>query len=156
MSKKQIFILLVFTLVFGLVSTVKAATSVKLHKENTDYFYNRQKTDGSEHYSWYMKHYTMDGVVAYCIEPGVLEGKSYQQGSWKDTGLSDSIKEKLLLIGYYGYTYPGHQTEEYRAATQGMLWDIIVGGGTNTEFSSARWGEGNKFDVSKVFCDFNV
>ena len=62
--------------------------------------------------------------------------------------MPDSIKEKLLLIGYYGYTYPGHQTEQYRAATQGLLWDTIIGHGANTIFTSARWGEGNVFDVS--------
>ncbi len=154
-KRKLTFLLVAIALFVGLVSTVSAATGGILHQERTQYFYNRQKTDGTAHHSGYMKHYTIDGEVAYCIEPDILEGTSYQQGSWEDTGLPDSIKERLLLIGYYGYTYPGHETEEYRAATQGMLWDEIVGGGTNTEFTSDLWGKGSKFDVSGAKAEIN-
>ena len=117
---------------------VHAAT---LHQENTQYYYDRYYPDGSEH-SWYYKHYTMDNEVAYCIEPGVVEGVNYPQTSYSATGLPNSIKERILLIGYYGYTYPGHNTEKYRMATQGMLWDTIIGIGDNTKFSTARWGGG--------------
>ena len=94
---------------------VHAAT---LHQENTQYYYDRYYPDGSEH-SWYYKHYTMDNEVAYCIEPGVVEGVNYPQTNYSATGLPNSIKERILLIGYYGYTYPGHNTEKYRMATQG-------------------------------------
>lgn len=37
---------------------------------------------------------------------------------------------------------------QYRAATQGMIWDLIVGSGANTTFHTARWGKGDTFDVS--------
>ena len=154
-KKKIAFLLVASALFVGLVATVYAATGGTLHQEQTQYFYNRQRADGTEHHSWYWKHYTMDGDVAYCIEPNVPEGTTYQQGTWEETGLSDSIKERLLLIGYYGYTYPGHQTEEYRAATQGMIWDEIIGGGSNTEFTSARWGEGSQFDISSAKAEIN-
>ncbi len=56
----------------------------------------------------------------------------------------------MLLIGYYGYTYPGHQTLQYRAATQGMMWDLIVGSGANTTFHTARWGKGDTFYKAQV------
>ena len=124
-------------------SNVQAAT---LHYENSDYWYDRAKADGSDRHSWYWRPYEMDGKVAYCIEPNVKEGKTYSQGSWEQTGLSNSIKERLLLIGYYGYTYPGHQTTKYRMATQGMIWDTIIGEGAHTTFSTKRWGEGTKID----------
>ena len=63
------------------------------------------------------------------------------EGNWSNTGLSDSIKERITLIGYYGYTYPGHQTLKYRAATQGMIWQTIIGSGY-VNFSTERWGAG--------------
>lgn len=37
---------------------------------------------------------------------------------------------------------------QYRAATQGMMWDLIVGSAANTTFHTARWGKGDTFDVS--------
>ena len=140
-----------FLVAFGLLVafTVKAqpVSAGSLHQENTQYYYDRYYADGSEH-SWYFKHYTMDNEVAYCIEPGVIEGVNYSQGSYSATGLPESIKERLLLIGYYGYTYPGHNTEKYRMATQGMLWDTIIGNGANTRFATARWGGGTIIDIS--------
>lgn len=133
-------------------SNVQAAT---LHYENSDYWYDRAKADGSDRHSWYWRPYEMDGKVAYCIEPNVKEGKTYSQGSWEQTGLSNSIKERLLLIGYYGYTYPGHQTTKYRMATQGMIWDTIIGEGAHTTFSTKRWGEGTKIDLSSEEAEIN-
>ena len=140
-----------FLVAFGLLVafTVKAqpVSAATLHQENTQYYYDRTHADGSEH-SWYFKHYLFDNEVAYCIEPGVIEGVNYSQGSYSATGLPESIKERLLLIGYYGYTYPGHNTEKYRMATQGMLWDTIIGNGANTRFATARWGGGTIIDIS--------
>lgn len=51
-----------------------------------------------------------------------------------------------MLIAYYGYDYSGHQTTEYRAATQALLWETI--NADNTVFSSQRWAQGTIHDVS--------
>ncbi len=134
------------------VQPVKAATLVTTH---SDYFFNRSKADGSDPHSWNWDIYDMDGEVSYCIEPNVHEGTIYNPGTWEETELPNEIKERLLLIGYYGYTYPGHQTLKYRAATQGMIWDIIVGGGANTTYSTERWGAGTPFDVSAEKAEIN-
>lgn len=148
-----------FLVAFGLLVafTVKAqpVSAATLHQENTSYFYDRSRGDGSDHHSWYFKHYTMDNEVAYCIEPNVPEGTTYSQGSYSATGLPNSIKERLLLIGYYGYTYPGHKTEKYRMATQGMIWDTIIGNGANTQFTTARWGAGTVSDISAEKAEIN-
>ena len=146
MKKMTKYMLFAFALLLGFTVKATAVSAATLHQENTQYYYDRIHSDGSEH-SWYFKHYTMDGEIAFCIEPGVVEGTTYSQGSYDATGLPDSIKEKILLVGYYGYTYPGHQTEQYRAATQGMLWDTITGTGT-TKFTTARWGNGNVLETS--------
>lgn len=147
MKKMTKCMLLAFGLLIGFTVNANAVSAATLHQENTSYYYDRFYADGSEH-SWYFKHYTMDDEVAYCIEPGVKEGVTYSQGDYSATGLPDSIKERLLLIGYYGYTYPGHQTEQYRMATQGMIWDTIIGVGDNTKFTTARYGEGTLVDIT--------
>lgn len=148
--RKTLFAVAVLVGSFIGVQNVSAAT---LHQENTQYYYNRTQSDGG--HSWYFKNYTMDGQVAYCIEPGTIEGVNYPQGSWSNTGLPDSIKDRILLIGYYGYTYPGHNTVKYRMATQGMLWDTIIGNGSNTEFTTERWGAGTKQNISAEKAEIN-
>ncbi len=155
MNKVKKYMLIAIALTVGFTFKATNVSAATLHQENTKYYYDRARADGSDHHSWYWKHYTMDGDVAYCIEPNVPEGTSYNQGNWDATGLSDSIKERLLLVGYYGYTFPNHQTEEYRAATQGMLWDTIIGHGANTQFTTSRWGEGSSFDVSAEKSEIN-
>lgn len=142
--KKVLFVLVLF-LVCGFTTTnVHAETLVK---EKSGYYYHRYNSYG-DNSSWYWQLYTMSGQVAYCIEPNVPEGTTYPQGDWDSTGLSDSIKERILLTAYYGYTYPGHQTLKYRAATQGMLWATIIGHDTTVNFTTERWSEGSVLDVS--------
>lgn len=135
----------------GIVSSLAfAAPSVhaaSLDMNYSDYWYYRTKADGSDLHSWHYTLYEVDGQVAYCIEPGIPEGTVYNQGTWEQTGLSNDIKERILLTGYYGYTYPGHQTLKYRAATQGLIWDTIVGSGAHTTFWTERYAKGTQFNV---------
>lgn len=141
---------LVLTLGLLVGFTVKANTvnAATLNYDKSGYWYQRQDADGSFH-SWYQENYYVDGQVAYCIEPGVPEGNPLNEASWEATGLPNSIKERILLVGYYGYTYPGHQTMEYRTATQGMIWEAIIGNGYQTKFSTERWAKGSILDNSK-------
>ena len=155
MNKITKCLMLATALFVGFTVKASAVSAATLVKEDSGYFYDRMEGDGSNHHSWHWSHYEMDGEVAYCIEPNVPEGVTYPQVDWAGTGLPNSIKERLLLIGYYGYTYPGHQTEEYRAATQGMIWDVIIGNGNHTQFSTQRWGAGTKFDVSAEEAEIN-
>ena len=148
--KYLLFITAVMLCGFITIPQVHAATLVK---EQTGWYYDRQDQNGNNHHSWYWNYYTVDGKVAYCIEPGIPEGTTYSQGTWASTGLSDSIKERILLIAYYGYTYPGHQTIEYRAAAQGMLWSTILGNNTRVIYTTARWGEGSQLNISSEMAE---
>ena len=154
---KKIGMCLVLTLgiLLGFTVNAQAVNAATLTKTKSGYYYDRARADGTDHHSWYFMQYEMDGEVSYCIEPNIPEGTTYNPGSWEATGLPNEIKERLLLIGYYGYTYPGHQTLQYRAATQGMIWDIIIGQGANTTFSTERWGAGTNFDVSAEKAEIN-
>lgn len=143
--KYLLFITAVLLCGFMTMPQVHAAT---LEKVQSGWYYDRKDQNGNNHHSWYWQYYTVDGKVAYCIEPGIPEGTTYSEGTWASTGLSDSIKERILLIAYYGYTYPGHQTTEYRAAAQGMLWSTILGNNTRVIFTTARYGEGSQLNIS--------
>ena len=147
MKKCAKYFLVMLGLLIGFTVNANAVQAATLSMNYSDYWYDRAKADGSDHHSWHWTLYEVDGEVAYCIEPNIPEGKNYTQGTWEQTGLSNDIKERILLTGYYGYTYPGHQTLKYRAATQGLIWDTIVGSGAHTTFWTERWANGSQFNV---------
>lgn len=65
--------------------------------------------------------------IAYCIEPGVaINEKLYDYYyDWSISNTSDELKERIEKIGYYGYEYPGHQTEYYYIAAQELIWKEV-------------------------------
>jgi uncharacterized surface anchored protein len=122
--------------------------AVKIDDESTGWYYERDKKNGGEHYSGTLKNYSLNGVVSYCIEPTVSDNGSVSLSDWEHSGLSNNIKERVLLIGYYGYTYPGHKTKKYRAATQCMIWEAIMGEGSWCKINTKHWSAGKNIDLS--------
>jgi len=135
-------------LLLGAIVGVQNVSAATLNYDWTGYFYERYDQNGNNYSSWRLENYYVDGEVAYCIEPGIPEGTTYAQGNWSNTGLSDSIRERVSLVAYYGYTYPNHQTLKYRAAAQGMIWATILGNNTTVNFTTERYGAGTVLDVS--------
>ena len=143
MIKAMMFPLFVLLMLLG-TQTVNAQT-VNLTKVNTDWY--KSYTYKGEYSSWWLKNYSFNGRTAYCIEPTIPEGEEYNIGDWSVTNYTNEQKEKALLIAYYGYDYPNHQTREYRAATQALLWELM---GTSTVgFSSERYDRGTIYNVDK-------
>ena len=141
--KAMMFPLFVLLMLLG-THTVNAQT-VNLTKVNTDWY--KSYTYKGEYSSWWLKNYSFNGRTAYCIEPTIPEGEEYNTGDWSVTDYTNEQKEKALLIAYYGYDYPNHQTREYRAATQALLWELM---GTSTVgFSSERYDRGTIYNVDK-------
>lgn len=130
------------TMVCGL-QNVFAST---LNYDFSGYWYERSD-NGANYSSWRLENYYVDGNVAFCIEPGIPEGNPMHEGSWEDTGLSNNIKQRVLLLAYYGYQYNGHQTQGYRAATQALIWETILGGNTRVTFNTERYGAGTPYNV---------
>lgn len=145
--------LLTVALVLGAFVGVQNVSAATLDYDWTGIWYERQDQYGGNHSSWKLEDYRVDGQTAFCIEPGVPEGNPMYQADWSATGLSNDIKERVLLIGYYGYTYPGHQTLQYRAATQGMIWATILGNNTTVAFNYERWSAGTPYDVSSEMAE---
>ena len=137
----KLIIIVVFLISIGKVSAAELTTSF------SGYYWDR-KSDGY-HGSGSFRYYYLDGIDSYCLDPSTHEGGPLTLGDWNSTGIPDSIKERVLLIAYYGYNYHGHQTLEYRAATQAMIWETVKGGNTKVTFFTQRFGEGDELDILK-------
>ena len=147
--KTSLFIITTFLL---FLSSAKAE---ELVYNPTGYYYDRYNQDYSYHHSFRLENYYIDGNIAFCIEPDVDQGNPIHEATYEDTYLPISIKNKLLLIAYYGYTYPNHQTIEYKAATQGLLWKTILGDDINVNFYTERWGAGDKLNIDNEVDNIN-
>ena len=147
--KKILYSLFIISSIFmmAFINTEKVY-AVEIKKEASGWYYERAKKDGSQNYSGTLQNYSLAGEVAYCIEPTVSDNGSVTLSDWAHSGLSDSIKERVLLIAYYGYTYPGHKTKKYRAATQCMIWEEIMGSGSWCHINTKHWSAGTNIDLS--------
>lgn len=128
-SSFMILLLLLFSGVF--VDKINAATvtSNKLYSNNTKVMYNRYEAKWNNYLYDQMEEIFVDGQYAYCIEPGVKAGNNIQMNStsdWSQTGLSNTIQNRINLIAYFSYSYPGHQDLRYYLAGQALIWDTIV------------------------------
>ncbi len=145
-KNKIINLLILPFLLIGIFFGIKYvhAQTVQLTQTDSGWFWAR--TYKNKYSSWHWSLYNFNDRVAYCIEPTVPEGTDYETGDWSYSKLSNDLKEKMLLVAYYGYEYPGHNTLEYRAATQSLLWEYA--GTTPSVFSSQRYEKGTIYDVS--------
>ncbi len=104
--------------------------------------------------SYQYKLYDIDGVPAFCIEPGVDITNDIYYGNddlnYFD-GITSSDIRKMSLYAYYSNGYPGHDNERYRAAAQLLIWDVLK----NYEFTfyTGASGTGDVIDLSKEMED---
>ncbi|WP_278728986.1 SpaA isopeptide-forming pilin-related protein [Holdemanella biformis] len=77
----------------------------------------------------YISHLYVGDKTVFCIEPMQLfiAGNDYVPDSAKWDELSESQRQAIWEINYYGYSYPGHESENYYVATQIMIWQIVTG-----------------------------
>ena len=68
----------------------------------------------------------LGGRIAYCIEPGAeIKTNTYTETDWSLVNLSEEVRDYIEKVGYYGYEYPGHQTDRYYIAAQELIWKIV-------------------------------
>lgn len=137
----KLIIIIVFLISIGKVGAAELTTSF------SGYYWDRK--GDNYHGSGSFRYYYLDGIDSYCLDPDSHEGGPLTLGDWDSTEIPNSISERISLIAYYGYNYQNHQTLEYRAATQAMIWETVKGGNTKVTFFTQRFGEGNELDVSK-------
>ena len=142
---KRVLVSLLMIVGLTLCSTKVNAQIATLNMTQTDWWWSRYQY--GNYYSWHVSLYDFNGRTAYCIQPLIEEGTTYTIGGWDNIPYNDATKEKLTLIAYYGYDYPGHNTFRYRVATQALLWENTTA--SNVKFNSARYDAGTVYDVSQ-------
>ncbi len=136
--KKILYVLLImFSFVIGMSASYAETANVNI--TTSGYYWNRVYNGVSSSYSFNL--YDFNGRVAYCIMPGIPEGTTYNVGDYDNSGLSEDIKDRIMLISYYGYEYPEHSTFLYRSAAQELIWETIIP--ADTAFSTGRYTTGN-------------
>ena len=138
-----------FYTLLAIIMLAMSLTNVNAENLNighTNYYFYRMSD--VKDYSGPLKQYIFNGRVGYCIEPGKLEGTTYDLGNIDIYGFTDTQKNNIKLYAYYGYSYPGHRTMEYYAAAQSLIWKEVLGPSTRVIFSSELMGRGTVYDFS--------
>lgn len=121
---KKILIILLL-LGFGMSDKAEALETTITYNKLKGIAYN-QKIDGKLK-SNTVTMFKMQDRIAYCIEPGVEINEKYYDiyTDWSTVNFSLELKELIEKIGYYGYEYPGHQTNYYYIAAQELIWKAV-------------------------------
>lgn len=107
--------------------------------EQYDSFYQGEKIEGvtytkigdvTQNRQAYIKRRTRDSLPVYCTEPFEIVKENYYYKGTDDNAIieakfSKELIEKIKLIAYYGYGYPGHESLEWYSVTQMMMWRAI-------------------------------
>ena len=139
------FIVSVFSILVGFTN-VSAAT---LTEEKIPNIWYTRRGGGKAYMSAQYTTYNMDGKVVYCIEPGSPINTHNYSGAtgWINSPYSAETNRKIQLYGYYGYSYPGHNTIRYRMAAQALIWEET--GGQIIEYWTEASGWGDYINVDK-------
>ena len=149
MSKKyKILSLFLFGIISLLLTGFTEVQAATLKEEKVPDVWYTRRGGGKPYMSAQYSLYSMDGKVVYCIEPGVDITTHDYSGAvgWINSPYSTEINQKIQLIGYYGYNYPGHQTLRYRMATQALIWETT--GGQIIEYWTEASGWGDHINVN--------
>lgn len=126
------------------IDSTKAA---EVTNDFTGYYWHRT-VDGNIHeWSDSFNYYYVDGEDAYCLDINTKEGGPLELSTLELSGVPEDVRDKVLLIAFYGYNYYGHKTLEYRAATQALIWETVEGPNTKIRFFTDRFGAGTELNI---------
>ena len=133
MKKIISLVVLLITLLFGVSSVSAGIDDTRLVKYRYDNIF--AVYDGPDRvHVFYGQRYLMNGITAYCIEPGVAIDTDIYSSS-EDMSISNFSSETInyiRFVAYFGYDYPGHENVRYFMAAQEMIWEKVSG-------RSTRW-----------------
>ena len=123
---KKIIIFLIAITISLLCSKNVYASSSFYEAEYIDGIYmNKQKAGSSTIYYQKARFFRQSGTnrFAYCIDPFTFfqEGSSYET-TITPSNLTQTQKEQISLIAYFGYGYKNHTDAKWYAITQFMIW----------------------------------
>ena len=119
--KKFIF----FILLFWIVLSRAQAETVNLIKDTFDNTYTYYYDDELDRSRYLIaSKYIFGNNVAYCLEMGKpIDSFVYNiNNSFDGININKNDLEYIKFISYYGYDYPGHNTDKYYMATQELIW----------------------------------
>ena len=144
MKKILFFVLLIFMMCN--VTKANETTLIKDKFDNTHTYYY-DSNQGRYRYLLTSK-YIFEDSVAYCIELGKpIDSFNYVfSSSFDGSNLSKEDIDYIKLAAYYGYNYPGHESDNYYLATQDIIWKRL----SNVSVKYIRnMNPNNYIDVSK-------
>lgn len=84
-----------------------------------------------------------DNQFVYCLEPLKMLDQvgEYLEFSYNDSilGLTNEIIDRINLIAYYGYLYPGHEDIKWYGITQYLIWKELFPY-LDISFTDSRFG----------------
>ena len=126
--KKIIF----FITIFLIAISNALAEEVTLIRDRIDdtYAFYYDKTLERDRFL-YANKYTFGSTIAYCLELGkTIDSNIYTYTtSFEELNYDKGKLDFIKLIAYYGYDYPGHDTDNYYMAAQEIMWNRL----TNSE-----------------------
>ena len=144
------FFTLLLLLSFCLIPMLNVrAEEIRITYNNLDgIVYNRKI--GGQFKSNRVTMFKMGDRIAYYVEPGVEITNNYYDvyEDWSKVNFSDELKELIEKIGYYGYDYPGHQTNYYYIAAQELIWKAVKPE-TEVVWTTGKNYTGEVIDISK-------
>lgn len=104
-----------------------------------DSFYRAERIEGVTYSKFnagrqnreaYIQRRTSDNRAVYCIEPfEAVKEEYFYLGTTNEEEIlkkiSPPVLEKIKLIAYYGYAYPGHSETKWYSVTQIMMWRVL-------------------------------
>ena len=115
-----------FFMMFFMLGSIHALEHLELVP--IDGVYSSQyNIDNGSYFSSNQKKYYMDGKLVYCVEPGVgiYTNDFFGTSDLYSSFIRADILDKISLIGYFGYDYPGHMTDRYFLASQELIWELL-------------------------------
>lgn len=93
-------------------------------------YYAKVKNGITEYRKAKFKRRISDNKIVYCIEPfvGLKENTSYKGYDYNYESILKMSKEdwqRISLLAYYGYGYPGHTDSKWYPITQILIWQTI-------------------------------
>lgn len=122
--KKFIFFISLFLISFKAVNA-NVVTLTRNKIDNT-YTYYYDANLGRDRFLNAEK-YMFESNVAYCLELGKkISSNIYDfTPSLEEANIEDKDIEFIKLVSYYGYDYPGHNSDRYYMATQEIIWERL-------------------------------
>lgn len=84
-----------------------------------------------------------DDAIVYCLEPfSLIKQEEGYQGYYEKNSyfnITDEQLEKIRLISYFGYMYPGHESDIWYGVTQYLIWRVVEPN-ADIYFTKERYG----------------